>query len=75
MADKQEMQEIFAHFDGDDDGRIDRGEFKRLMDALCADMPDEELDVGFDSIDADDTGGIDFDEFMIWWRNAEPLSR
>lgn len=67
MADKEELLEIFEHFDGNDDGRIDRAEFKRLMDALCSDMPEEELDVGFDVIDANDAGAIDFEEFMIWW--------
>jgi Ca2+-binding EF-hand superfamily protein len=69
MADREELQEIFAHFDSNDDGRIDRAEFKRLMDALCSDMPEEELDIGFDVIDADDAGAIDFNEFMIWWLN------
>jgi len=67
VADKEELLEIFEHFDGDDDGRIDRAEFKRLMDALCSDMPEEELDVGFDVIDANDAGAIDFEEFMVWW--------
>jgi Ca2+-binding EF-hand superfamily protein len=67
VADKEELLEIFEHFDGNDDGRIDRAEFKRLMDALCSDMPEEELDVGFDVIDANEAGAIDFEEFMIWW--------
>jgi Ca2+-binding EF-hand superfamily protein len=27
----EELMQIFGHFDGDHNGRIDRGEFKRLM--------------------------------------------
>lgn len=65
-----ELRENFDHFDGDGNGRIDRVEFKRLMDALGADAPEDELDVGFDIIDADNDGRIDFDEFSIWWMNA-----
>lgn len=69
MPELDEIREIFEHFDGNDDGRIVRPEFARLMDALGADMPEAELDVGFDLIDADDNGEIDFQEFAIWWRN------
>lgn len=67
MKDMEELQETFAYFDEDGNGRIDRGEFKRLMEALGADMPDDEVEVGFDSIDSDDDGAIEFDEFAVWW--------
>jgi Ca2+-binding EF-hand superfamily protein len=36
-------------------GRIDRAEFGHLMDALGADAPEDELDMGFDLIDATTT--------------------
>lgn len=67
MTDMQELQEIFEHFDEDENGRIDRAEFGQLMNALGADAPKAELDMGFDLIDADDDGEIDFDEFAKWW--------
>lgn len=67
MKDMEELQETFAYFDEDGNGRIDRGEFKRLMEALGADMPDDEVEVGFDFIDSDDDGAIEFDEFAVWW--------
>lgn len=67
MPDMQELQEIFEHFDEDENGRIDRGEFGQLMNALGADAPKAELDMGFDLIDSDDDGEIDFDEFAKWW--------
>ena len=69
MSDKEELREIFGHFDDDDNGCIDRAEFGRLMDALGADAPKNELDMGFDLIDADDNGKIDFEEFAQWWAN------
>lgn len=67
MAEPDELRENFDHFDGDGDGRIDRREFKRLMDALGASAPERELDAGFDAVDSDDDGAIDFDEFRDWW--------
>jgi calmodulin len=69
MADLEELKENFEFFDRDDNGRIDRDEFKRLMQVLGADAPEDELDVGFDVVDADDDGAIDFHEFASWWMN------
>lgn len=69
MTAQKELKDIFAHFDGDKNGRIDRGEFKLLIDALGAGASDEELDIGFDIIDTDNTGTIDFAEFSAWWDN------
>ena len=62
-----ELRETFDHFDTDGNGRIDRAEFARLMDALGAEMTPFEIDVGFASIDADGDGSIDMDELAAWW--------
>ena len=69
MPDLEELRENFNHFDSDDDGWIDRGEFRRLMSALGAASAEAEQDVGFDAIDLDDDGAIDFHEFAQWWMN------
>jgi calmodulin len=69
MPDLEELQENFEHFDRDSNGRIDRAEFKRMMQVLGADAPEEELDVGFDMVDSDDDGSSDFHEFASWWMN------
>lgn len=69
MPDLQELREDFSHFDSDNNGRIDRAEFGRLMAALGAEAGTEELDMGFDIVDSDDDGAIDFQEFASWWMN------
>lgn len=69
MTDTEELREIFDYFDEDENGRIDRAEFGHLMNALGADAPKAELDMGFDLIDADDNGEIDFSEFAKWWES------
>jgi calmodulin len=65
--DRAELRENFDHFDGDDNGRIDRQEFAQLMAALDAEMSEEDLDIGFGIIDTDGSGQIDFGEFAAWW--------
>lgn len=65
--DRAELRENFDHFDGDDNGRIDREEFAQLMDAMDAGMSKDDLDIGFEIIDSDGSGEIDFEEFAAWW--------
>ncbi|MBW2730801.1 MAG: EF-hand domain-containing protein [Deltaproteobacteria bacterium] len=66
--DREELADIFAHFDTDKNRRIDRDEFRRLVqDGLGAAMSDAEIAVGFKSIDCDSNGTIEFEEFVLWW--------
>ncbi len=69
MTDHSELRETFDHFDGDDNGSIDKGEFTNLLDALSADMSAEEVTIGFDIIDTNGNGRIEFHEFYNWWAN------
>lgn len=69
MPGLEELKENFEYFDGDGNGRIDRAEFKRLMVVLGADDSGDDLDAGFDVVDSDDDGAIDFHEFASWWMN------
>ena len=62
-----ELQENFDHFDQDENGKIDLAEFIRLMDALQAMLTSDEARIGFQSVDSDGDGRIDFDEFKEWW--------
>jgi Ca2+-binding EF-hand superfamily protein len=67
MISNEELVQIFGHFDGDHDGRINRQEFNGLLSALGVVAPRVELDACFDSIDADGSGSIEFNEFGHWW--------
>ena len=67
MIGMDELIQIYSHYDGDGNGRIDRSEFKRLMGALGAHASEEELNLGFDAIDENGSGTIDFHEFKGWW--------
>ena len=67
MADHSELRETFDHFDDDNNGSIDRKEFTHLLDALGANMSAEEAIIGFDIIDANGNGVIEYAEFLAWW--------
>jgi len=67
MISNDELMQIFEHYDADQNGRIDREEFKGLLGALGVVAPRVELDACFDSIDADGSGWIEFNEFGHWW--------
>lgn len=67
--DMEELRDNFDHFDKDGNGTIEKSEFKRLLLALGAEMEPEEIDIGFDIIDADNNQRIDFDEFIGWWQD------
>jgi Ca2+-binding EF-hand superfamily protein len=61
------LHEDFDYNDLNKDGRLTLGEFIRYMKSLDEDITTEECDIGFDSIDANHDGAIDFDEFYAWW--------
>lgn len=67
MSDPSELRETFEYFDRDHNGTIDRDEFTQLLDALGAEMSAEEASIGFEIIDADGNGVIEFREFLDWW--------
>jgi Ca2+-binding EF-hand superfamily protein len=63
-----EVEDIFRHFDKDGSGAIDVRELNELMEALGADIPQNELDVALKALDADGNGFIDLAEFKAWWQ-------
>ena len=62
-----EMRETFDYNDRDGDGMIQLDEFAEMLDELEADMSDQETRTGFQDIDTNDDGLIDFKEFVDWW--------
>ena len=62
-----ELREAFEYNDRDGDGRIEPDEFVTMLDELDANMSAKEAKIGFQDIDTNDDGLIDFDEFVAWW--------
>lgn len=66
---EKELREAFDQFDQDKNGTIDRTEFEELIDSLDPGMTDEEKDVGFQAVDTNGNGRIEFSEFFSWWKD------
>jgi calmodulin/calcium-binding protein CML/plastin-2 len=62
-----ELREAFDYNDRDADGMIQLDEFAEMLDELDADMSEQETRTGFQDIDTNDDGLIDFKEFVDWW--------
>ena len=62
-----ELREAFDYNDRDRDGKVQLDEFAEMLDELEAVMSDAETRVGFQDIDTNDDGLIDFAEFVAWW--------
>jgi calmodulin len=62
-----ELRETFDYNDRDGDGMIQLTEFAEMLDELEADMSEQETRTGFQDIDTNDDGLIDFKEFVDWW--------
>jgi Ca2+-binding EF-hand superfamily protein len=61
------LRESFDAFDLNHDGRLTLGEFIRFMEDLDENLTAEECEIGFDEIDTDRDGAIEFEEFATWW--------
>lgn len=64
-----ELREIFSHYDHDNNGVIDRGELRALLEALDTQLSEDEIDAGMRAIDNNRNGKIEFEEFLEWWAN------
>ena len=62
-----ELREAFDYNDRDGDGRIQLDEFSAMLDELEAQMTGGDIEIGFQDIDTNDDGLIDFQEFVAWW--------
>lgn len=67
LASHRELIQQFAAADRDNDGRIDFGEFRLLLEGLEAGMSIDEMQIGFGEVDANRDGLIDCREFTDWW--------
>ncbi len=65
------LREDFDFNDINHDGHLTLGEFIRFMRNVDEDMTTEECQVGFDAIDTDRDGMIDFEEYEAWAKGKE----
>ena len=64
---RHSLREQFDFNDLNGDGRLTLGEFIRFMRSTDAQIKADECEQGFDEIDLDRDGLIDFAEFVAWW--------
>jgi Ca2+-binding EF-hand superfamily protein len=67
-ANRRALEETFAHFDRDANGRIDRAEFTAILTKLGAALSEAEAEAAFQDIDSDSDGSIDLEELASWWK-------
>lgn len=65
------LREDFDFNDLNHDGRLTLGEFIRFMRNVDEDITVEECQIGFDVIDTDRDGAIEFEEFEAWAKGRE----
>mmetsp|Transcript_35272 Transcript_35272/g.89808 ORF Transcript_35272/g.89808 Transcript_35272/m.89808 type:complete len:717 (-) Transcript_35272:103-2253(-) len=79
MADKMGIQlnnlcylkQEFDAYDEDRSGYIDVKELKGLLEKLGEELSDEELDQAFRELDSDNSGEIEFFEFVEWFTSED----
>ncbi len=64
----EQIRGHFNDFDTDQNGFIDLEEFEKLLHILAPDADEDEVQRGFETIDSNHDGHIDFNEFITWWR-------
>ena len=70
MSDRaEELQEFFTGCDLNSDGLIELSEFSQLLKNIGSDVNAEECRIGFEELDTDKDGRIDFQEFIVWWND------
>lgn len=70
---EQRVEEIKGHFDffdKDNNGSIDLAEFTELLQILSPDSDDKQAQKGFELIDTNGNGYIEFNEFLSWWKTC-----
>ncbi len=60
---------IFNEYDKNNNGRIERTEFKKLCEALGERLTQRELDEAMFLLDSNGSGKIEWEEFIQYWAN------
>eukprot|EP00210_Caulerpa_lentillifera_P003827 g3655.t1 len=60
---------VFSRYDQNDDGVLQITEIGNLCEELGTKLEDEKLEAAMKMLDTDESGVIEFDEFVDWWVN------
>jgi len=66
-----DVRKVFASFDSDNSGVISRLELNGILAHMGFELKPDELKVALQRLDQDNDGGIDFDEFLPWWKDVQ----
>ncbi|MEM0910724.1 MAG: EF-hand domain-containing protein [Pseudomonadota bacterium] len=64
------IRKDFDFFDLDKDGEINLKEFVELLTILSPKTKASHVEEGFNLIDSNGDGSIDFNEFLAWWQEC-----
>ena len=70
-AELAKLRGTFSKFDADGSGAIDATELMVLLEDMGGDYSPEEVMLVLDAVDTDDSGVIDFVEFVHWWAGGK----
>jgi Ca2+-binding EF-hand superfamily protein len=65
-----EIRGNFDFFDVDKSGQLELNEFIKLLKVIEPTSKRSQAVEGFNHIDSDDNGVIDFEEFIEWWQSC-----
>jgi len=72
---KEELAKVFKAFDKNGDGRLSMDEVKQgYLDHYGKVMSDDEVEKMFKSVDSDNSGFIDYTEFVVAAMNEQELN-
>ncbi|MFK8029728.1 MAG: EF-hand domain-containing protein [Gammaproteobacteria bacterium] len=66
----EETRQNFSFFDRDGNGFIDVKEFIELIKTISPETTEAQAINGFELVDENTDGLIEFDEFLEWWQTV-----
>jgi len=67
---RSEALRVFNLIDRDQSGSINTSEMALLLTALGKNLTQQQLEAGMQTLDCDQSGEVDFDEFYAWFLNV-----
>jgi Ca2+-binding EF-hand superfamily protein len=68
---REKLKGIFDAIDEDHSGYLDRAELGNLAERAGRHLTDRQLDDAMQHMDADNSGEVEFEEFVDWWEHGK----